>query len=227
MNILKKIKLNQIDKYINDIYNKIKDDRLIKAKTNINNLINKATKITGLDASKLLLLLDFKPADLTVEALEAFLAELRAIFWLNNFGFTKIVPIQASNKPQPDFIANYKEKTCSIEVFCLTQEHEQQKTKSVYINFDPNFNGSKFGRDFMSKAPEKKLQLDTYPSDLKVLLCVVNSTPIISLNTKDELYNHIKLLYTQLGWGYPYYLGLLTGVSANGIPSDAIFPILK
>ncbi len=218
---------NAVDLYIDNIQAKIGDSRLIEAKTKIPDLVNKAMEITGLDTPTLLLRLDLKPSDLTIEALEAFLAELRAIFWLRDFGFTEISPIQASTKQQPDFTAKYKEKTCAIEVFCLTQKHEQQKsTNGSYVNFDPNFNGSKFGRDFISKASEKKTQLEAYTSDLKVLLCVVNSNPIISLNTKEDLDEHLKLLYTQLGWGYPYYLGLLTGVHANGKPSDTIFPLL-
>src|SRR5665213_770380 len=99
---------NQVGIYIDDIYAKTKDNRLLEAKSKIHGLINKAVEITGLDLVALLPRLDFKPSDLTIEALEAFLAELRAIFWLKDFGFTEISPIQASTKQQPDFSAKYK-----------------------------------------------------------------------------------------------------------------------
>jgi hypothetical protein len=190
--------------------------------------VDDATNIVNEDFDTLLKNLDFKPNDLTIEALEAFLAELRSIFWLRSFGFTEISPIQASNKSMPDFTAKYGDRICAIEVFCLTQEHEQQKnTQGVYVNFDPFFENSKFGRDFISKVPDKKKQLDALNANIKVLLCVVNSSPMIGLNTKEEWDTHLELLYAKLGWKDPYYLGLLTGVNVNGVLSDTIFPILK
>lgn len=210
--------------YLDDLCRKTNDTRLVdqKIRTNIIELVENACKITNLPVSDLLLRLDFKPKDLRIEALEAFLAELRSIFWLRDFGFTAIQPLQAKKKLIcPDFTATYKDKTCAIETFCLTQTHEQQKDTSleVYRNFDPQFTGSKFGRDSMSKANNKKKQLDSSDAKIKILLCVINSQPVIRLNTGEEMQNHAKFLYDQLGWGNSYYLGLLTGVC-----SDTIYP---
>lgn len=217
--------------YLDNLYLKTKDARLAgpEVKVRILKQINDAREIADLSFSDLLQRLDFKPNDLTIEALEAFLAELRSIFWLRDFGFTDITPLQARNaSAQPDFTAKYGGKICAVEVFCLTQVHEQQKdpTLNVYVNFDPGFNGSKFGRDFRNKAQQKKVQLDSCVADIKILLCVVNSTPMISLNTKDEFNSHLELLHKQLNWGDGYYFGLLTGVYVNGIASNAIFPKL-
>ena len=94
---------------------------------------------------------------------------------------------------------------------------------NVYKNFDPQFNGSKLGRDFASKAKNKKEQLDSSSADMKILLCVVNSQPMIALNTKEEWDGHARLLCENLSWGSGYYVGILTGVKPNGVSSDTIF----
>lgn len=216
--------------YLDKLCKETKDDRLVdeKVRSKIIDLVRDGSGITNLIPSDLLPRLDFKPKDLTIEALESFLAELWSILWLRDFGFVNITPIEARKNTQPDFTAKYRGKTCAVEVFCLTQVHEQQKDPSlnVYKNFDPNFEGSKFGRDFMSKAPNKKMQLDSMKADMKILLCVVNSQPMIRLNTKTDFEEYTKLFYEKLAWGDGYYLGILTGVHANGIPSDIIFPKL-
>lgn len=223
---------NELMSYLNKLFKKTKDNRLAedKVRLQIIRMMDEASKITKLSFSELLKRLDFKPQDLTIEALESFLAELRSIVWLRDFSFTNIVPLKAKKKnTQPDFSAQYGNKTCVVEVFCLTQKHEQQKDPSLnaYKNFDPNFEGSKFGRDFISTAKDKKLQLDSMKADIKILLCVVNSQPMIRLNTKTDFENYAELLHKKLSWGNGYYLGILTGVSANGVPSDTIFPKLN
>ena len=225
------MKISDLENYIDNIYNKTADLRLANSKIRerIRKPLDNACKITGLPIKDLLTGLDLKPNDQTIEALESFLAELRSIFWLRDFGFTNIFPLKASRKNvQPDFIAEYKGDTCAIEVFCLTQKYEQGKDASlnVYVNFDPNFSGSKFGRDFMSKAKEKKIQLDSSNANIKILLCVVNSDPVINLNTADEMKAHAKFLYDTLNWKAGYYIGILTGVKVNGQLSDTIYPLL-
>lgn len=220
-----------LENYLDNIDKKSADQRLVdpKVREKIKGLLDEASKITNLSIPDLLSRLDFKPKDQTFEALESFLAELRSIFWLRDFGFTKIVPLKATTTAQPDFTAEYSSQSCSVEVFCLTETHEQEKDQSlnVYVNFDPNFNGSKFGRDFMSKALAKKKQLDSVDAKIKVLLCVINSNPIIRLNTAQEMQSHAELLHSQLNWGNNYFVGLLTGIEANGIKSDVIYPALS
>ncbi|MBF0464449.1 MAG: hypothetical protein HQK94_05115 [Nitrospirae bacterium] len=166
--------------YLDNLYQKTNDARLIDPKTRsrIFKRMDEACEITGLSFPDLLQRLDFKPRDLTIEALEAFFAELRSIFWLKKFGFTTIAPQQAKNNTQPDFRAKYGEKESVIEVFCLTKEHEQERdiVTGPYRDFDPEFEGSKFRRDFFTKAKIKKKQLDSINSEIKILLCAINST---------------------------------------------------
>lgn len=223
--MIKKYTKESVLQYLNDIHIGINDARLIdqKVRMDIVKKIDNACKITNLSVPDLLLKLDFKPKDLTIEALESFLAELRSIYWLQDFAFTDIIPLKASMKNlQSDFTAKYKDKICAVEVFCLTQAHEQQKDSSlnVYKNFNPNSGGSKFGRDFISIATKrKKLQLDSMQADVRLLLCVLNSQPVIRLNSKNDMENCAKFLYEKLLWGQGYYLGILTGLD-----SDVIFP---
>ena len=224
------MEMRDIENYLDNIYKKSKDERLSNTtvRRKIIELVEKASNVTNFSVPDLLSYLDLKLNDQTIEALESFLAELRSIFWLNDFGFTKIIPLQAKNISQPDFTAEFNNKTCAIEVFCLTEKHEQQKDSmlNAYVNFDPNFSGSKFGRDFMSKAQEKKKQLDTNNAQMKILLCVLNSQPVVRLNTTEEMSSHAKFLYENLGWGQGYFVGILTGVEVNGKSSNTIYPIL-
>lgn len=223
----KKEFLSYLDKlHKNTDYPKIRDS---KVRQDILSRLEKACDIVDLSFAELLNGLDFKPNDLTIEALESFLAQLRAIFWLRDFGFSEIAPLKAKKKTeQADFKSKYKNRNSTIEVFCLTQKHGQQRDPhlGVFVNFDPNFKGSKFGRDFMTVAQRKKEQLDSSPADIKVLLCVVNSEPMVALNTKEDFDRHAKLLYGKLSWGRGYYIGILTDAKPNGISSDTIFPKL-
>ncbi|MCK9360741.1 hypothetical protein M0Q28_00735 [Patescibacteria group bacterium] len=212
--------------YLDQLHLKTNDDRLVepKVRSSILTKIDEACKITSLEYDDLLQRLDFRPKDLTIEALEAFLAELRAIFWLRDFGFIDIMPLKALKKvPRPDFYAKYKDKSSTVEVFCLTETHEQQRDSAlkVYVNFNPGFKESKFERDFISKAASKKVQLDSGQSELKIMLCVINSNPIIRLNTKKEMEGYAEYLYKMLNWGKNYHVGLLTGLK-----DDVIFPAL-
>lgn len=214
--------------YLDNLYKKTNDDRLVdkEIQEKIIKLIKNGCKITILSVSDLLSRLDFKPKDLTIEALEAFLAELRSIFWLQDFGFTNITPLKAEKSAKPDFTAKLENKKCAIEVFCLTRAHEQQKDSfiGVYKNVDPQFLDSKFGRDFMSKANNKRKQLDSVNVRIKILLCVINHSPIINCNDFEDMQKHAKFLYDKLSWGNGYYVGLLTGAFVNGKLSDVIYP---
>jgi hypothetical protein len=228
---MKKYNKSDIFIYLDNIYAKTNYDSLdnFEVKMNIISLLKKACKITSLSIPDLLDKIYFKPNSLSIEDLEAFIAELRAISWLNNFGFSDIEPIKPKKIQQPDLLANYKGRESAIEVFCLTQAHQQQKddTLNVYVNFDPQFDGSKFGRDFFSRAEDKKRQLDFVKADIRLLLCVVNSQPMTDLNDKEDWDKHAEFLYKKLNWGNNYYIGILTGAVVNGELTDTIYPKIK
>jgi PHD/YefM family antitoxin component YafN of YafNO toxin-antitoxin module len=216
-----------IEKFLDLLYAKTSDARLTKSetKTNIIKKVEEASRITNLSVEELLRGLDFKPNDLTIQSLESFIAELRAIFWLRNFKFSNIQPIQASNKgKQADFTATYENKTYAVEVFCLTQANEQKRDSKlgVYINFNV-----KFICDFIRKE-NKKSQLDAMSNvDRKILLCVANSRPVVALNTADDFKSLMKQIYESLGWGNSYFAGLATGSQSSDCLDDVIYPSLE
>jgi len=115
--------------YLQAVYLKTKDTRLEHPNVEvvISEQLRDACIITSLGMNELLTALDFKPNDLTIEALESFLAELRSIFWLNMQGFVNIRPQQARKERYPDFLAALNGKDSAIETFCLTQVHGQKK----------------------------------------------------------------------------------------------------
>ncbi len=106
---------DELMSYLNKLFDKTKDNRLAddKVRSRIIEMMNEACEITELSFSDLLQRLDFKPNNLSIEALESFLAELRSIFWLRDFGFVSIEPLQAMKKSiRPDFIAKHGDRTC-------------------------------------------------------------------------------------------------------------------
>ena len=208
---------------MNDVYAKTSDSRFNskKSQDEVYRCLKAAVNITGFEEIHLLKRLDFDPNDHTIERAEAFLAELRAIFWLRNFGFTNIEPLQEQKKGKsPDLFAKYNKKDCVIEVFCLTQIHEQTRDDElgVFVNFNFEAPKPKVNRDFYTKAKCKKKQLDSTTADLKILLCVINSNPVSALSTYDEMQEGVKMLWETLGWGNGYYIGLLNGTD------DCIYP---
>ena len=69
-----------------------------KVISRIVSLLDEASQIVDLSLSDLLDGLDFQPNNYQVEKFEAFLAELRSIFWLSHFGFTEIAPLPKKKK---------------------------------------------------------------------------------------------------------------------------------
>ncbi len=222
--------MNQIEalirEYLKNTHEKINDSRLIDENIvkNIQSRIIKASKIVGLSLDDLIKNLDFQKNNTTIEKVEAFLAELRAIFWLNNLGFSQIKPLNGNSlHKNPDFEAIYKNKKAVIEVYCLTEKHEQKRDKTLncYVN-----SGSNFLAKYKVSASNKKSQLDSIKSDIKIFLCVINSRPVSRLNTKNDLQNYLKQITTELSWGKSYYFGILTGLESSGILDDTIYPLL-
>lgn len=189
-------------------------------------MLKEASKITALSLHGLLMGLDFAPTDKSVEKLESLLAELRSVFWLRNFMFSKIVPIRKYKKQRKaDIFAQYQSRSVAIEVFCLTETHEQREDPEIGGFIDCN---SKFTEDFIVKANKKKAQLDEGKKDIEILLCVVNSFPIKTLKVKSNFVSFLEDVHKELNWGKSYYVGILTGMvdGFSKLPDDCIYPDL-
>ncbi len=160
-----------IREYLKNTHEKINSLRLVDENIikDIQVKIINASKIVKMSPTDLLKNLDFQKNNKTMEKIEGLLAELRTIFWLDNFGFSDIKPLKAKKSlKSPDFKAIYKNKKAAIEVYCLTEKHEQQKDKILdcYVNTDDNFISN-----YKNKASNKKSQLDSIKSDMK-FFCV-------------------------------------------------------
>ncbi len=216
-------KVNSVIKYIEGVLYKTGDLRLQNPEIlkDIRSRIQRASNIINMSPSDLVLALDFKENDKTIEAVESFLAELRSIFWLDKFGFFEIKPLKrrCDKKPNPDFEAKYNKKNAVVEVFTLTESNEREKDVQlgVFINSSKDFLCK-----YEKKAKNKKKQLDTIDSDIKILLCVVNQKPISCLNTSDDFKKYLKLISQELKWGNSYHFGILTGIESD----DFIYPKL-
>ena len=83
--------------YIKSMHNKrpslFRGD-FISIETDILSKVTNAQQITSLNLDTLLNGLDFAPNNLETSNFEAFLAELRTIYWLSDLGFTNIYPIK-------------------------------------------------------------------------------------------------------------------------------------
>jgi hypothetical protein len=181
-----------------------------KIKNDIIRHVAEACKITNLSRNDLLEGLDLDGRDLSKEKIESFLAELRAIFLLDNFKFNNILPLkQKKNQKNPDFEAEYIGKRVVVEVFCLTATHGQEKDRRLncYINFN-----DRWQKAFIEKAEKKKDQLDVKNDvSMKILVCVINSRPVKALNGYDDFVNMLEIISRSLTWGKSYYLGICTG----------------
>ncbi len=187
---------------------------------------DKASCITKLSFSDLVKSLDFAPNDDKIEKLESFLAELRSIFFLNNFGFSNIEPISAGQTKQPDFAAYYKNKSSTIEIFSFTEIGSEipDLPNNTYL-----LNDRKLISCFVCKAMSKKAQLDAICSENKQLICVINDLPYSNLFSRNEYEQFLKEISKILNWGDNYYFGILTGKTDafTDLSDDIIYPNLK
>lgn len=185
----------------------------------------RAMTLLDLSFSELLAGLDYQQNNYQVDRLEALLAELRSIFWLDLFGFSEIELLTKKKKVRnPDFSARYHGRSAAIEVFCLTQTHQQAKDPQlgVWVNFSDKLEKA-FSENINNR---KKSQLSSYKSELKVMLCVVNSEPIKYLNRQEDFISLLKSLHDRHNMQNSYKLGVVTGLVnlATGKTDDCIYP---
>lgn len=95
----------------------------------VRRLIDEAAKITGLSNDELIGRTDFDPADLIHDRLDAAFAELRAVVWLRDEGFSDIRLVRGSQKKgqrRTDLLADRDGETYAFDVACSSAGAERR-----------------------------------------------------------------------------------------------------
>lgn len=212
---------------------------------NTNNLFKKASKITGLSPADIFKRTDFHSNDIARGRVETAFAELRTIIFLDKMSFTNIIPLEAKkNKKCSDFIANKDCHKYAIEVSCNISKELKKEFKTNEITLKPLTYIDDLIQDYVSRAEEKKKQLDDTAKenqcDKKIFVMVLNDKNILDFLTFDEYYYDedydedyeiLEKISSELKWGDGYYFAILTGlisiVGDNVHDGDTIYPPIK
>lgn len=212
---------------------------------NTNNLFKKASKITGLSPADIFKRTDFHSNDIARGRIETAFAELRTIIFLDKMNFTNIIPLEAQkNKKCSDFIANKDCHKYAIEVSCNISKELKKEFKTNEITLKPLTYIDDLIQYYVSRAEEKKKQLDDTAKenkcDKKIFVMVLNDKNILDFLTfyeyyydedYDEDYKILEKISSELKWGDGYYFAILTGlisiVGDNVHDGDTIYPPIK
>lgn len=222
----------------------IKRKRVIFFK-DTNDLFKRASNITGLSPADIFKRTDFHSNDIARGRIETAFAELRTIIFLDKMNFTNIIPLVAKkNEKCSDFIANKDCHKYAIEVSCNISKELKKEFKTNEIIIKPLTYIDDLIQDYVSKAEEKKKQLDDTAKenqcDKKIFVMVLNDKNILGLLTFDEHYydeDHgedygiLEKMSNELKWGSGYHFVILTGLAFNtrgGIEQDGdkIYPLI-
>lgn len=223
----------------------IKRKRIIFFK-DTNNLFKKASNITGLSPADIFKRTDFHSNDIACGRIETAFAEARTIIFLDKMNFTNIIPLEAKkNEKCSDFIANKDCHKYAIEVSCNISKELKKEFKTDEITIKPLTYINDLIQDCVSKAGEKKKQLDDTAKknqcDKKIFVMVLNDKNILGFLTfdehyydedYDEAYEILEKISNELKWGSDYHFAILTGLTFNargGIEHDGdkIYPPIK
>jgi hypothetical protein len=189
---------------------------------NINILFESACKACELDIDNFVTLLEIKPRDTKYGRIDAMFAILRVINELSNWGFSNIKPIKTSNKPRADIYCEYLGCHCIVEVFCSLGKYHRYP--------DQEKNALNLGKYFISRAQEKKKQIDEtandYSCEKKIIAMVLNSPKACALLVHEEFKEFLTIMSNSLNWGPEYHYILITGQKEafTGIMDDVIYP---
>ena len=179
-----------------------KERRIVLEK--IDNLFKKSSNITKLSPVKILKALDFHSKDVSLGRIDAISAELRTIIFLNNnLNLYDINPLKAKkDEKSADFIATGNSHKYAIEVFCRISKELKEEFKTNEIILKPSTHESDLLQYYISKAKEKKLQLDNtavkYLCDKKIIVMVLNDLNILGLLTFYEYPEILKKISIEL-----------------------------
>lgn len=181
-------------------------------------LLSKVAYITKQSTDDVLSGADFKKEEINIEKLEAIIAELRTVVFLNNFKFESIELIKAKKSTKsPDIECKLGNKKFCVEVTCLTAEYSRKKEGNKYP-----FDNEKFKREFIERINIKNKQFELREESGKMFCFVLNKQPDLACYSKDEYIEIIKKVYNETYLNEGYYIGFITGLNDE----DFIYPDL-
>ena len=183
---------------------------------------SRASRILNLSPAQIAKELDLDSNNITGNRMDSFIAELRALFWLDTLGLKNIRPLRATSKRQGDFVGEYRSIRYAVEVFYSPEDfyrwpdHESRRKDLI--------------RYYIDRAAEKRSQVDSSIENEKckkgVLVLVLDSNPAKALIGRQGYLDVLKRVYHELSWGPDYHYGIITGmVSGEGL-DDVLYPDL-
>lgn len=219
----------QLWKYIENAIKKNVKDNLLSALTDsspmdvlrrIDEIFVSACFACGLDSDTLTQRLNFNPNDIGEGRMDAFLAEVRVINRLHNWGFYDITALYQRTNKSAEFYCKHKNDEFVIEVFCSPMQ------KYRYPGHD--IRSRDLIRYYENRAIEKRSQLDKSASDKgcqnKILCLVFNSLAGQAMLTKSDFLGFLKRIDKSLNWGLGYYYMIVTGMRSWEGEDDCIYP---
>lgn len=178
----------------------------------------RASKITGLDPSGVLRSTDFEWRDLDPTRVESALAEIRVIFFLDEQGFTEIVPLRSRGRLEADLIADREGIKFAIEVV------------DSYYYAIKRFSSEQISRWIVSRyqSEEKYAQLaataDRYDCSRWAFITIIDTQPAVALQVHEDFQEAALLAWTEIGTSN-LHVCVVTGKEALGYgKDDAVFP---
>lgn len=213
--------LSDFQKWLSNFPEKVRD----KEKAAILDLIQNVKGVTQQSIEEILEGVDFRSQEKSIEKLEAILAELRTVIFLNNSNFVDIKLYSGKKKRKnPDISARWKSQQFTTEVACLTKKNSRDKIPGLDIY---SIDDKKLLNTLESIAKNKKEQLDITKDEKKLLTFVVNRSPDLELHTLEDYKDILKNLVEKLKWGAIYHFAIVTGSEINGRQCDLIYPNLQ
>lgn len=189
----------------------------------IDRCFERVCSVTRMTGPELLASMDFEGRDIDPDRLDATFGVLRAIVFLDERGFVKIVPLRATRTRQADLRASFNGQKFAIEVMTSSRSSYRY---AGHVN-----RSSDLECYIVDKYQERKqAQLESTAkeinADCRLFVLVLNSNPARLLMQRDEYLEVLQNAYQDLSGPKQVFLGIVTGLSSDGLLDDIIYPDL-
>jgi len=185
----------------------------------LDKMFAKASKITRLESADLLRSTDFKWRDLDPTRIESALAEIRAIFFLDEQGFSDINPLRSRGRKEADLIAARHKTKYAIEV------------ADSYYYAAKRFSSEQIANWIISRYQDeekyKQLEATSRRSNCQrqVFIAIIDTRRTVALQVHENFLNAAIIAWEGIGMNANLHVCVVTGREALGYgKDDAIYP---